>query len=287
MFLIKTKPTTPSLRQRVTLKYTNLLKFKKRSLQKRIVKNGGRNNQGKITVRRRGGGHKKLYRIIDFKRINNQSEVLFLSYDPYRTSLIAHCINENGKYHNIIAPDSIQKGDILKSGDSLDQLKVGYSTLLKNIPVGRLIHNIELKPKKGGQIVRSAGNFAHIIEKTETHARIQLRSGEQRFINLSCKASLGVVSNGLHEKKKLGNAGASRWLGKRPSVRGVAMNPVDHPHGGGEGKASGGRPSVSPKGKLTKGKPTRLNKLNKNIFISVRFFKHQKKKSTRKGKYSI
>ena len=288
MYLLKKyKPVTPSLRQKITIKYS-VSKFKNK-LTKRIVKNGGRNNQGKITVRHRGGGVKRLYRIIDFKRLSPTSKIKDIFYDPYRSSLIAQGESLDGKLHNIILPEGVKVGDILQSSDTLTNPSVGDSTLLKNMPIGSLVHNIELKSKKGGQLIRSAGGFAQLINKTEKYAFIRLSSGEKRYVNLSCFATLGVVSNSMSNKQNLGKAGMSRWLGIRPKVRGVAMNPVDHPHGGGEGKTSGGRPSVTPKGRITKGQPTRKKKKfsNKIIVMSSREYRNSKKQSSRKGKYSF
>lgn len=256
MYLLKKyKPITPSLRQKITIKY--LVSKEKNKLTKRIIKNGGRNNQGKITVRHRGGGVKRLYRIIDFKRKSSIITVKNIFYDPYRNTLIYQGKGTNDYLYNIILPEGIKTGDVLHSSLNLLDPKLGDKTLIRNIPIGALIHNIELKKNKGGQLTRSAGCFAQLINKTDKYAFIRLSSGEKRYINLDCSATLGVVSNNISNKQNYGKAGKSRWLGVRPSVRGVAMNPVDHPHGGGEGKTSGGRPSVSFKGRITKGKPTR------------------------------
>lgn len=284
---------TPGLRHRTILKFENIEKtyFKgKASLKKYIKKNSGRNCFGHITVRRRGGGVKQLYRQIDFKRNDSELTVSNLEYDPNRTALIARCFNEAKQYCYIIAPQGVEKGDVIHSKSLVKgQYNPGDTALFKNLAVGSLIHNIELKQFKGAQLVRSAGNFAQIIEKNSQFARVRLRSGEQRNISLNCSATVGIVSNPDSNKRKLGKAGVSRWLGRRPQVRGVAMNPVDHPHGGGQGKTSGGRPSVTPYGKLTKGQPTRKKfKLSdKSIFLSVRRFKALKKKSSRKGRYSL
>jgi len=295
MFTLKKyKPVTPSLRNRTTIKINTIQLIKtsleKKKLLKRVIKNGGRNNQGVITVRHQETGHKKLYRIVDFKRQIAAGCVKNIIYDPNRNALVAKIenINDSTDIGLILAPKDLQIGSIVRSSPNLENLNIGDCTLLRNFPVGSLIHNIELTRFKGGQIVRTAGNFAQLIEKVNTKVcRIRLSSGEQRLINLDCCATLGVLDNAIFQRKVLGKAGVSRWLGIRPTVRGVAMNPVDHPHGGGEGKTSGGRPSVTPRGLPTKGQPTRKKKINKNILIFSRDFKNIKKKSTRKGKYSI
>lgn len=305
----KFKPKTPGTRFKIVLRNFRLRKKKiEKYLIMGLVKKGGRNNQGKITVRHRGGGHKKKYRQILFKRsflfdrfifsdicLKITCVVVNFEYDPNRTAFLAkiYCISTHS-YFYILAPKGLIIGDFISFwGSGLfvpyeikQQLSIGHSALLYNIPIGSLIHNVELKPRKGGQLVRTAGNFAQIMEKFDKVARVRLRSGEQRFILLTCSASLGMIDNDDKRLTSKGKAGCNRWLGKRPHVRGTAMNPVDHPHGGGQGKTSGGRPSVTPKGRPTKGQPTRKRLLNKNIKLSVRLLKMLKKKSTRKGKFT-
>jgi large subunit ribosomal protein L2 len=263
----KINPITPSQRQTFLLKKTNLSKtFKIKKLVKGFQRANGRNNQGKITVRHRGGGHKRLYRKINFKRSENiQGYVLKILYDPNRSANIAY-ISDESKANFILAPEGLTLNSFIESS-SKASLKIGNALPLKNIPIGSLIHNISLYPNSKGKLIRSAGTSAQLIQKINNkYAKIRLSSGELKFILLSCFATLGTVSNINHKKIKLGKAGRSRWLNRRPKVRGVAMNPVDHPHGGGEGKTSGGRPSVSPQGKITKGKPTR-NKKKKKLII--------------------
>lgn len=263
----KINPTTPSQRQTILLKKKGLTKtFKIKNLIKGFQRANGRNNQGKITVRHRGGGHKRLYRKISFDRSKNiKGFVSKITYDPNRSANIAYIKNES-ESHFILAPEGLQLNSFIESSSNAE-LKVGNALPLQNIPIGSLIHNISLYPKSKGKLIRSAGTSAQLIQKINNkYAKIRLSSGELKFILLSCFATLGIVSNINHKKIKLGKAGRSRWLNKRPKVRGVAKNPVDHPHGGGEGKTSGGRPSVSPQGKITKGKPTR-NKKKKKLII--------------------
>jgi large subunit ribosomal protein L2 len=248
-------PNIPNLTKHITIK----------SQIKGLKKHGGRNNFGNITSFRKSGGHKKSYRIIDFYRANLQGIISSVEYDPNRTAHIASVFDLNKKKHSyIILPKGLQKGNLIKSGDSAS-IKVGHSLLLDKVPLGSYIHNISLIPKGKGQIARAAGSYAQLIQKTEHYARIKLRSGKQRLLSLNCTATLGIVSNETHSVTPIEKAGRSRWLGKKPIVRGVAMNPVDHPHGGGEGKTSGGRPSVTPWGKPTKGQSTR--RLNKNLIV--------------------
>lgn len=263
------KPTTPSQRHTILLK-NNWLdhsnKIKNKNLIKGYKKANGRNNQGKITVRHRGGGHKQNYRNISFNRelTNVRGTVDHILYDPNRTANIAHIQNQKESFL-ILAPEGLQKNTYLQTSENAE-LKIGNSLPLKNIPIGSLIHNISLYPKIKAQIARSAGTYAQVIQKINNRfAQVRLKSGELKNIPLSCYATLGIVSNINHKNIKIGKAGRSRWLNKRPKVRGVAKNPVDHPHGGGEGKTSGGRPSVTPKGKITKGKPTRKKKKKKLI----------------------
>lgn len=262
----KINPITPSQRQTILLKKNNLSKtFKIKKLTKGFKRSNGRNNKGRITVRHRGGGHKRLYRIISFNRSQNiEGYVSKIVYDPNRSANIAY-IKQDLKEYFILSPEGLQINHYIKS--SFDaELKIGNSLPLSQIPIGSLIHNISLKPNGKGQLIRSAGTSAQLIQKINNkYAKIRLSSGELKLILLSCYATLGVVSNINHKKIKLGKAGRSRWLNRRPVVRGVAKNPVDHPHGGGEGKTSGGRPSVTPQGRITKGKPTRKKSKKKLI----------------------
>lgn len=266
-------PITPSLRERVQVDRTILWKGKSyKSLTKGLTKSGGRNNLGKITVRHRGGGHKRSYRIIDFKRnrLDMYAVVQRIEYDPNRTAFIALIKYEDGVYSYILAPHDIAIGDqIIASNEAID-IKVGNCLVLKNIPVGTVIHNIEIKPNKGGQIARSAGASVVLMGKDSGYAKIKLRSGEVRLVLLDCKATIGAVSNFDQKNTNIGKAGRMRWLGRKPKVRGVAMNPVDHPHGGGEGKTSGGRHPVTPWGFLTKGKKTRKNKFTSRLIVKKR-----------------
>ena len=265
-------PITPSLRELVQVDKTNLWKGRPfKSLTKGISKTGGRNNQGRITSWHRGGGHKKLYRIIDFKRnkIDISAIVERIEYDPNRTAFIALIKYEDGKYSYILAPQKLSVGDKVISSQDAD-IKIGNCLPLKFIPVGTALHNVEMKVGKGGQIARSAGTSVDLVGKDSGYAQIKLRSGEFRLVPLDCKATIGVVSNSDQKNINLGKAGRNRWLGWRPHVRGVAMNPVDHPHGGGEGKTSGGRHPVTPWGFPTKGKKTRKNKRTSKFIIKKR-----------------
>lgn len=268
MALRKLKPTTPATRYYSISSFDEITKSKpEKSLLAPMKKSGGRNNLGRITSRFRGGGHKRRYRIIDFKRNNNTiAEVIAIEYDPNRTARIALIKYEDGEKNYIIAPDGIKVGEKIESGNEAD-LKTGNTLSISAIPVGTFIHNIEMKPGKGAQIARSAGTSAQIVAKDVKYSQIKLPSGEVRMINNNCKATLGVVSNIDHENISLGKAGRSRWLGRRPHVRGVAMNPVDHPMGGGEGKTSGGGHPVSPWGLPAKGYKTRKKKNISNKFI--------------------
>jgi large subunit ribosomal protein L2 len=283
------KPKTPGTRFKVILNYKKLSKNKIEKYLLGVVHNkGGRNNLGRVTVQHQGGGLKNRYRKILFKRFEFLGTVVSFEYDPNRTAFLAKifCMPKN-IYTYILAPKDLNIGDTIESGVNISNFNVGSTTTLRNIPIGSLIHNIEIKPNKGGQLVRSAGSFAQLIEKiSNKYARVRLRSGEQRLINLNCYASLGVLDNGDHNLIRVGKAGKNRWLGIRPTVRGVAKNPVDHPHGGGQGKTSGGRPSVTPKGLPTKGQPTRKKPYPSCILISSRRLKLLKKQSTRKGKFS-
>ena len=224
-------------------------------------KNGGRNNRGRITVRHQGGGHKQHYRIIDFKRTKDgiPATVERIEYDPNRSAHIALLLYSDGERRYIIAPSGLNQGDTVQSGNDAP-IKVGNALDLNFIPVGSTIHCVELKPKKGAQIARSAGSYVQFVAKEGNTATLRMKSGEVRRVPVECRAVLGTVSNSEHSLKSIGKAGAKRWLGVRPTVRGVAMNPIDHPHGGGEGRTSGGRHPVSPWGVPTKGYRTRSNK---------------------------
>ena len=274
MAVKKLKPDTPSQRFMSVSTFEELTTNRPyRKLTSPIKKTGGRNNKGRITSRRRGGGHKRRYRIIDFKRnkFDVPGEVLTIEYDPNRSSRIALINYEDNEKRYIIAPDGIKVGNIIVSSLNNDiPFKVGNSMPLYRIPEGMLIHNVELKIGKGAQLSRSAGSYARIMAKEGGYVTLRLPSGEVRLINEKCLATIGVVGNKSHENIKIGKAGRSRWLGKRPKVRGVAMNPVDHPHGGGEGRTSGGRHPVSPWGTPAKGYKTRKKNKQSNKFIVKR-----------------
>ena len=270
----KLKPTTPSRRYMTISTFDEITKSKpERKLTVALRKTGGRNNSGRITSRRRGGGHRRRYRIIDFKRnkFDLKAEVISIEYDPNRSSRIALVKYEDDEKRYIIAPQGLKVGDvILSSVENEVPYKTGNCTILKNIPDGVSVHNIELKPGKGAQMARSAGTYARIMAKENNMITLKLPSGEMRMVMDSCLATVGVVGNSSHENIKIGKAGRSRWLGKRPKVRGVAMNPVDHPHGGGEGRTSGGRHPVSPWGTPAKGFRTRKKNKSSNRFIVKR-----------------
>ncbi|NQV82356.1 MAG: 50S ribosomal protein L2 [Rhodospirillales bacterium] len=275
MALKKFNPTTPGQRGLVLVDRSGLWKGKpERSLTEGLTGNGGRNNNGRITARRRGGGHKRRYRVIDFKRIKYDVEATVerLEYDPNRTAFIALIKYTDGELSYILAPQRLREGDKVISGAAMD-IKPGNAMPMQSIPVGTIIHNIEMKVGKGGQIARSAGTYAQIIGKDQGYAQLRLSSGELRLVRGECMATIGAVSNPDQQNIKLGKAGRNRWLGKRPSVRGVAMNPVDHPHGGGEGRTSGGRHPVTPWGKPTKGKRTRSNKKTDRLIMRRRHAK--------------
>lgn len=270
-------PTSPSRRNLVQVDRSGLHKGRpEKSLTEGISKNGGRNNMGRITARRQGGGHKRLYRIIDFKRnkFDVAATVERLEYDPNRTAFIALVKYEDGEKAYILAPQRLDVGDTVISSKTAD-VKPGNTMPLRSMPIGTVIHNVEMKPGKGGQIARSAGGYAQLVGRDSGYAQVRLKSGELRAIHQECLATVGAVSNPDHMNINLGKAGRKRWLGVRPSVRGVAMNPVDHPHGGGEGRTSGGRHPVTPWGKPTKGKKTRSNKATDKFIIRSR---HKKKK---------
>ena len=268
-------PTTPGRRGLVLVDRSGLWKGKpERSLTEGLKNKGGRNNNGRITARRRGGGHKRRYRAIDFKRLKYDVEATVerLEYDPNRTAFIALIKYTDGELSYILAPQRLREGDKVIAGKAVD-IKPGNAMPMQSIPVGTIIHNIEMKVGKGGQISRSAGTYAQIIGKDQGYAQLRLSSGEIRMVRAECMATVGAVSNPDQKNIKLGKAGRKRWLGKRPSVRGVAMNPIDHPHGGGEGRTSGGRHPVTPWGKPTKGKRTRSNKKTDRLIMRRRHAK--------------
>ncbi len=270
MSIKKYKPTSPARRNMSVSTFEEITtSTPEKSLLAPLNKKAGRNNQGKITVRHQGGGHKRKYRIIDFKRIKDgvAGKVATIEYDPNRTSNIALIHYVDGAKAYIIAPEGLKVGDKIESGPNAD-IQIGNALPLSNIPVGTLIHNIELKPGKGGQLVRAAGTEAQLLGKEEMYVSVRLSSGEVRRILSTCRATIGSVGNGDHELIKIGKAGRSRWLGKRPTVRGSVMNPNDHPHGGGEGRSPIGRKSpVSPWGKPTLGYKTRKNKKASSQYI--------------------
>src|ERR1700761_7404771 len=276
MALKQFNPVTPSLRGTVLVSRDGLWKGKPvKGLTVGKSEKGGRNNHGHTTVRFRGGGHKQSYRIVDFKRRKTEvAKVERLEYDPNRTSFIALIKYSDGEQSYIIAPQRLSVGDEVVSGQSVD-VKPGNAMPLANIPVGTIVHNVEMKIGKGGAIARSAGTYAQIVGRDQGYVSLRLNSGEQRIVHGQCYATVGAVSNPDHMNASLGKAGRTRWFGHRPHNRGVVMNPVDHPHGGGEGKSSGGRHPVSPWGKPTKGKKTRSNKSTDKFIVSSR---HKRKK---------
>ena len=262
-------PTTPSLRQLVLVDRSELHKGKPiKALTEGKKRSGGRNNTGRITVRQRGGGHKRRYRVVDFKRrkFDVEATVERLEYDPNRTAFIALIKYDDGELAYILAPQRLGPGDKVISGERVD-VQPGNAMPLGNIPVGTIVHNVEMKPGRGGQIARSAGTYVQLIGKDSGYAQLRLGSGEVRMVREQCMASIGAVSNPDQQNINLGKAGRKRWLGRRPVVRGVAMNPVDHPHGGGEGRTSGGRHPVTPWGKPTKGARTRGKKRSSDRLI--------------------
>ena len=272
MALKKLKPITPSTRFYSISSFEEITKSKpKKSLLKPLKKSGGRNNTGRITSRRRGGGHKRMYRVIDFKRdkIGVEGKVQSIEYDPNRSARIALVKYNDGDLRYILAPDSLKTGNFILSSDDAD-IQAGNTLPIAKIPLGAFVHNVELKPGKGGQLARSAGSSCIIVAKDEKYTQLKLPSGEVRMVLNVCKATIGVVSNLEHENISLGKAGRSRWLGIRPHVRGVAMNPIDHPMGGGEGKTSGGGHPVSPWGIPAKGYKTRKKKNKSNKLIVKR-----------------
>ena len=278
MALKNFKPNTPSQRQLVIVDRSGLHKGKPvKHLTEGLHSKVGRNNTVRVTARYQGGGHKRTYRMIDFKRrkLDVVGTVERLEYDPNRSAFIALIKYADGELAYILAPQRLAAGDKVVSGLSGVDVKPGNAMPLSAMPVGTIIHNVEMKPEKGGQIARSAGSYAQLVGRDSSMAILRLGSGEQRLVPSSCFATVGAVSNPDHGNINHGKAGRSRWLGKRPHVRGVAMNPVDHPHGGGEGRTSGGRHPVSPWGKPTKGKRTRSNKATDKFIMRSR---HQRKK---------
>ena len=272
MPVIKTKPTSPGRRHLVKVVHPHLHKGAPYApLLEKKNKTGGRNNQGRITTRHVGGGHKHHYRVIDFKRNKDgiPGKVERIEYDPNRSAHIALVLYADGERRYILAPKGVFAGDAVRSGIDAP-MKPGSCLPIRNIPVGSTIHNIELRPGKGGQIARSAGTSAQLVAREGAYATIRLRSGEMRKVPSECRATLGEVSNSEHSLRQLGKAGASRWRGVRPTVRGVVMNAVDHPHGGGEGRTSGGRHPVTPWGQPTKGFKTRSNKRTDKFIVRRR-----------------
>ncbi|HEU4985476.1 MAG TPA: 50S ribosomal protein L2 [Rhizobiaceae bacterium] len=277
MALKNYKPVTPGQRQLVIVDRSGLYKGKPvKGLTEGLTSKGGRNNMGRITARFQGGGHKRTYRVIDFKRrkFDIAGTVERLEYDPNRTAFIALIKYEDGELSYILAPQRLAVGDRVVSGEKAIDVKPGNAMPLSAMPVGTIIHNVEMKPGKGGQIARSAGTYAQLVGRDQGRAILRLNSGEQRVVPGACLATVGAVSNPDHGNVNLGKAGRSRWMGKRPHNRGVTMNPVDHPHGGGEGRTSGGRHPVSPWGKPTKGMKTRSNKATDKFIMRSR---HQRK----------
>lgn len=275
MALKSFNPVTPSQRELVQVDRSELWKGKpEKSLVEGLTKTGGRNNYGRTTARHRGGGHKRRYRLVDFKRTKRDmpATVERLEYDPNRTAFIALIKYEDGEKSYIIAPQRLKAGDVVIAAEQAD-IRPGNAMPLQNIPVGTLVHNVELKEGRGGQIARAAGAYVQLVGKDSGYALLKLRSGEVRMVRLGCMATVGAVSNTDNQNINFGKAGRKRWLGRRPSVRGVAMNPVDHPHGGGEGKSSGGRHPVTPWGKPTKGKRTRSNKATDKLIVRRRYKK--------------
>lgn len=266
------KPTTPGQRGLVLVDRSALHKGKPvKALTEGLQSNGGRNNTGRITTRFRGGGHKRRYRMVDFKRrkFDVSAVIERIEYDPNRSAFIALIKYEDGEQSYILAPQRVKVGDTVVAGEKVD-IKPGNAMPMKSIPVGTIIHNVEMKIGKGGQLARSAGTFVQLVGKDQGYALIRLASGEQRMVRAECMATIGAVSNPDNQNVKIGKAGRKRWMGFRPHNRGVAMNPIDHPHGGGEGRTSGGRHPVTPWGKPTKGKRTRSNKATDRLILRRR-----------------
>jgi large subunit ribosomal protein L2 len=271
------KPTTPSQRQLVLVDRSHLWKGKPvKTLTEGLTKSGGRNNQGRISMWHRGGGHKRTYRLVDFKRrkFGVPGTVERLEYDPNRTAFIALIKYEDGELAYILAPQRLAPGDTVIADERVD-VKPGNAMPLANMPIGTIVHNVEMKVGKGGQIARAAGTYVQLVGRDSGYAILRLNSGETRMVPADCLATVGAVSNPDNSNVSIGKAGRTRWKGRKPVVRGVAMNPIDHPHGGGEGRTSGGRHPVTPWGKSTKGKRTRSNKASDKFILRSR---HQKKK---------
>lgn len=277
MALKNFNPTTPGRRNLVLVDRGDLWKGAPvKKLTEGLTKKGGRNNTGRITARRRGGGHKRLYRIVDFKRrkFDVPATVERLEYDPNRSAFIALLNYEDGEQSYILAPQRLAIGDTVISGEKAD-IKPGNAMPLASIPVGTIVHNVEMKPGKGGQMARAAGAYVQLVGRDAGYAILRLNSGETRMVPAACMATVGAVSNPDNSNTSMAKAGRMRWKGRKPVVRGVAMNPIDHPHGGGEGRTSGGRHPVTPWGKSTKGMRTRSNKASSKFILRSR---HQKKK---------
>jgi large subunit ribosomal protein L2 len=277
MALKKYNPTTPSQRQLVLVDRSHLWKGKPvKALTVGLSKSGGRNNQGRISMWHRGGGHKRSYRLVDFKRRKRGMPAIVerLEYDPNRTAFIALIKYEDGELSYILAPQRLAPGDTVIADETAD-VKPGNAMPLASMPIGTIVHNVEMKPGKGGQIARAAGTYVQLVGRDGGYAILRLNSGETRMVSAECMATVGAVSNPDNSNVSFGKAGRMRWKGRRPVVRGVAMNPVDHPHGGGEGRTSGGRHPVTPWGKSTKGKRTRSTKVSNKFILRSR---HQKKK---------
>ena len=272
MALKQYKSITPGQRGLVLVDRSELWKGgPEKSLTEGLTKKGGRNNTGRITARRRGGGHKRLYRQVDFKRqkYDVPATVERIEYDPNRTAFIALIAYEDGEKSYILAPQRLNVGDVVIAAERAD-VKPGNAMPLRSIPIGTIVHNVELKPGAGGKMARAAGTYVQLVGRDRGYGLLKLSSGEVRMVRQECMATIGAVSNPDQSNIKLGKAGRKRWLGKRPAVRGVAMNPIDHPHGGGEGRTSGGRHPVTPWGKPTKGKRTRSNKKTDSLIIRRR-----------------
>ncbi|MGD9809109.1 MAG: 50S ribosomal protein L2 [Deferribacterales bacterium] len=272
MGIKKFKPTSDGVRFRTNSDFADITTNEpEKSLLAPKHKKAGRNNHGRITVRHKGGGNKQKYRLIDFKRNKDGivANVKTIEYDPNRSARIALVFYADGEKRYILAPTGLQVGDKVESGEAAD-IKLGNAKMLKDLPVGTVIHNVEMRPGKGGQLARSAGTYAQLLAKEGTYCHVRMPSGEIRLIKAECKATIGQVSNQEHENIKIGKAGRARWKGIRPTVRGVAMNPIDHPHGGGEGRTSGGRHPVTPWGVPTKGYKTRKKNKPSNKYIVTR-----------------
>jgi large subunit ribosomal protein L2 len=268
----KYRPTSPGKRFVTTLDFSELSKVApERTLLEVRKKHSGRNNNGRITVRHRGGGTRRLYRIVDFKRAKDgvPAKVATIEYDPNRSCRIARLHYRDGEKRYILAPLGLQVGELVESGPNAD-IKIGNALPIRNIPVGTVIHNIELRPGQGGKLVRSAGVAAQLMAKEDEYSQVRMPSGEVRKIHIECRATIGQLGNVDHENQVIGKAGRSRHLGKRPAVRGVAMNPVDHPHGGGEARSTSGRPPTTPWGQMTMGKKTRRNKRTAKMIVRRR-----------------